>query len=65
MDEGAYTQFLCSRSGGEVVSCFRPLPLSVYDGQRRSSFFPTAKMLSTLAPGFDRPQDAKVACFSL
>ena len=25
MDEGAYVHFLCSRSGGDVVSNFRPL----------------------------------------
>ena len=40
LDEGAFFLFLarCSRSGGDVMSNFRPLPPSAFSGRRPSSF---------------------------
>ena len=42
--------------------CFHPL---YADSARAAFFFPTAKMLSTLAPGESRLQDAKLASLLL
>ena len=56
MDEGAHAQFLCSRSGGDMMSCFRPLHMPVIHWHSPSSFFAGRGDVCTPVPGRDRLQ---------